>query len=671
MKKQTISKVAALSLAALTAVPMLGMVASADVSIHYATASSNVDEVTGTAYKITWYTTENVKKYLIKQDAVTGQFSITQTNEVNGVYRGVNDATELGDQVGGGEKYYAYSSIKPADYVTLSDSVNVMNTNYAKTNSDMTKAVANYNNDLTKYKNTVETMKGRPNVKKPDGTETVATTTYKDSLGNTVTVNNLGSAEIDKNGTVTAYTGPAASDYNADLSDGYAFGIAKYTVVTDNRTLTMAQLAAELGTSYITVANGTGIIDMANNGDPGAFYLNTGSGTSTNTDNIASSATYSSTYHWYSLLTKRYYKTSADATAASGGSSAYVYDASQNMPSVDSSATYSSTYHWYSSYTRRYYKTYSDAVSASNGSSAYVSDASTTSPINSSASYSSTYHWYSSLTRRYYKTYSDALTDSNGVASYVSDASSYSDPSSSTYSSTYHWYSSYTRRYYQTYAAALAASNGNSSYVSQGNIYDPYSYYYALGGFGGLGGTTTTTNRDTSSVTIGNQKGWNAVTRTINSARSGASYTVNMKNETEIPSSVLSALKGKNVDVNFKFSNGSVVTLNGSDIDYTSTISPVIQYGSTSIPSSLKKKAVQSNDGVSSSQLTINGGSLGASASVTVKFNEKRSGCSAKLYRYNPSANTLSLVSRSSVGSNGRCTFDNVKQGGEYIVVLS
>lgn len=391
-------------------------------------------------------------------------------------------------------------------------------------------------------------------------------------------------------------------------------------------------------------------------------------GSSTSVRFVSPSGSGSGIYSWYSTYTQRYYTTYEDALAASLNNPAYVVRGTY-YDTNDYSYSGSLTYRYYSSTTGRYYKTWNDAYVASNYDTTKVSEWNSSSW---SSTYSSTYSWYSSYTGRYYQTYAAALAVSPN-SSYVSQGSA---SSSSTYSSTYSWYSSYTKRYYQTYAAALAASNNNSSYVSQGNYYyynNPYYYYYGLNGYYGLGGlgNTTTTNRDTSSVTIGNLKGWTSVIRTVNSAKSGASYTVNMKTETEIPSNVLTALKGKNVTINFKFSNGAVFSLNGADISSTSAISPVIRYGSTSIPSSLKKKAVKSNDGVSSSQFTINGNSFGADASITVKFNTKRAGCSAKLYRYNASANTLSLVSRSAVQSNGQCKFDNVKQGGEYIVVLS
>lgn len=332
-----------------------------------------------------------------------------------------------------------------------------------------------------------------------------------------------------------------------------------------------------------------------------------------------------------------------------GTTSNYYY----NQYYVPSGYRYASNTTYYSPETHTYYPNL-EALRAAVG---YNTTNYTTSTPAAGYSYSSTNHYFDPTNGNYYST-----SGGNRVSVTSGTATNY-----------YGYYSTVTGKYYDTYAAALSASGGDTSKVIYGygynGMYDytnPYYYYYGLGGYG-----WTTTTKDTSKVTIGNLRGWTAVTRTINSAKTGASYTVNMKTETEIPESVLKALKGKNIDISFKFSNGAVITINGTDITSTSAISPTVKYGSTSIPSSLKKKAVKANSGVSSSQFTINGGSFGVSASVTVKFNSKRAGCSAKLYRYNSSDNTLSLISRSAVQSNGQCAFDNVKQGGEYIVVLS
>ncbi|MDE6594710.1 MAG: hypothetical protein K2K44_01715 [Oscillospiraceae bacterium] len=368
-------------------------------------------------------------------------------------------------------------------------------------------------------------------------------------------------------------------------------------------------------------------------------YANTSAGTTVyiySSNSSISSNYYSSTYRYYSSYTGLFYTSSEAARIASNNNSNYVTDYYTTSSSVRSYA-----YPYYSSYTGRYYATREAAIIASGDNSSYVSQGVAT------GSYTV---YYSPYTGKYYDTWS---------------AASAATPASSGYTVRTITNSAYTASYLNTYGYNYGYYNG---YYNGYGYYDPtyYYYYYLMGNNG-----TAAATQDTSTVTIGNYKGWTNVVRVINNARSGASYAVSMKSETEIPENVLKAMKGKNVNILFTFSNGAVITINGNDITSTTAFSPNVVYGSTSIPSSLKKKAVKANSGVSSSQFTISGGTFGADVSVTVKFNSKRAGCSAKLYRYNASANTLSLVSRSAVQSNGQCKFDDVKQGGEYIVVLS
>ena len=586
MNKKRLGGIAALSLAAITAVPTFSIVASADATMSV----GNIYEVTTTKLsddgKTAVVDPNGTKKYYAtKKDAEEAVKSATKLSGTNAN----GDTIELpGATITNSNAHLGYI-VPVGGYVII--------------NSDgsITESIAG----------------------------TAGAFQYTDNSGSTTT----------PGGTNQPPENPPS---NGTTTGGYS------TVYTD----TYRYYSSNTGRFYSTYADAAA------------------AGGRVDTCTRSSSATYSSAYPYY--YNGRYYQTWADAWISSGYNASYIGNYSSGYI-YDKSYSGSAVYPYYSTYTQCWYKNFADAVADTQYAFPNLSYASASAAVSNrytedySTTYSSTYTWYSSYTKRYYKTYAAALAASPN-ASYVSQVNA---GSSAVYSSSYTWYSSYTKRYYQTYAAALAASNNNASYVRQvtSDIYsDPYYYYYGLGGYGY---TTATTTTDTSTVTIGNSKGWTSVIRTVNSARSGASYTVNMKTETEIPSNVLTALKGKNVTINFKFSNGAIFTLNGNDISSTTAISPVIKYGSTSIPSSLKKKAVSANDGVSSSQLTINGGSFGATASVTVKFNTKRSGCSAKLYRYNSSANTLSLVSRSTVQSNGQCKFSDVKQGGEYIIILS
>lgn len=387
-----------------------------------------------------------------------------------------------------------------------------------------------------------------------------------------------------------------------------------------------------------------------------AYYADSRNTGTTPTVSDVKGVKYDSSHRYFDYIQGQYTNVESGNTEYMYGG--YVGTGYYNQYVIPSGYTYASNTSYYSPETGTWYPNL-EALRKAVGYN--TTNYSTKTPASYSQAYSSVNHYFNPEDGLYYST-----SGGNRVSVTSGSATTY-----------YRYYSVVTGKYYDTYNEALTASGGVTSYVrtvSSNSNYlygydDPYYYYYY--GLGGLGYGYNTTTKDTSKVTIGNSKGWTSVTRTINSAKAGSSYTVNMNTETEIPESVLKALKGKNVDISFKLSNGAVFTINGSDITSTSAISPTVRYGSTSIPSSLKKKAVKANDGVSSSQFTIGGGSFGATASVTVKFNSKRSGCSAKLYRYNSSDNTLALVSRSAVQRNGQCEFGNVKQGGEYIVVLS
>lgn len=230
------------------------------------------------------------------------------------------------------------------------------------------------------------------------------------------------------------------------------------------------------------------------------------------------------------------------------------------------------------------------------------------------------------------------------------------------------WYSSYTEKYYNTYDEALVVSP-SANYVK--SLSSDYSAAYLNSEKSGSN-TQSTSTKKSNSFTVSSSKGWNSVVSYLSSARAGAYYIVNMKNVTTIPADVLSAINGKSINVDFKLSNGVVFSINGGDVTSDrNDVSVKTTYGTKNIPSNLIKKAVKANDGVSSSQISVDGRSFGASVSMTVKFSAKRSGCAAKLYRYDSSDNTLTLVSRSAVQNNGKCTFDDLKQGGDYLVVLS
>lgn len=273
----------------------------------------------------------------------------------------------------------------------------------------------------------------------------------------------------------------------------------------------------------------------------------------------------------------------------------------------------------------------------------------------------------------YYPTLSSALAAAGNNYNLITKIYDYSRPQSN-------YFSKVTGRYYATYAEALAASRNSASnvytfsYYSNDNYYDglyygdPYYYYWLRRQ---TNNNDTSSSNDTTTASVGNRKGWTAVTRYLSSLRNGSSVSVSMNNETSIPASVTSALKGKNITAKFVLSNGVTFTINGNDISTASSIDIDTTYNTKIIPTSLIRAAYKKNNAVSNAQITISGGTFGAEADVTVKFSTKRAGCTAKLYRYNPSRETLSLVDTAKVQNNGRCTFGDVDRGGNFVIILS
>lgn len=608
MKKQTISKIAAIALAAMTVVPMFGVTASADIQPRQGSeATSRGPEITGTAYYLEWSTTENIEKYVLIENSTTHLIEKTVTQSRNEYF--VKDETLIIDSVScttAGAVYYGYSAMKPEKYQELNNAVTSNNTKQNNVKTGIEAAVANYNKDYNSLKAAKERFVGVTNP-----------TPYKytDSLGRKVTVTDSSTATYEAVGVSagTSYS-VATTDYKWDnggaevtldtaIGTSNAVEIKKYTVNGTPAPKTMAQLADELKTQYVKVTNKSGVIEAT-----------TQSGSVSTPD-------------------AKYY-INENATVPANGNTSVGGTTTPTNPGTgiytDYSLTPTATYCWYSTaYPYRYYKdgyTAQLAAFALTGNYGTAAKANVATSIDYRTSVSADYPYVSSVPNRYYKTAADAIQDAKDHG--------YTNPTAVNY---------YTN-YYN----------------------NPYGYLYGYNyGYG-----TTTAVKDTSTVTIGNFKGWTYVTRTINSARSGASYTVKMNTETEIPSNVLKALYGKNVTVNFKFNSGATLSIKGTDMVSTSAINTNIRYVKN-VPSALVKKAVKSNSGVSSAQFSVSGGSLGSTASVTVKFGTNRGGCTATLYRYNASANSLSKVSTSTVKSNGYCTLGNVAQGGEYVIVLS
>lgn len=229
--------------------------------------------------------------------------------------------------------------------------------------------------------------------------------------------------------------------------------------------------------------------------------------------------------------------------------------------------------------------------------------------------------------------------------------------------------------YFNSATGSYSTSSTSYSYIvkeatsSTSTSDDPYYSYFFNNGT--TSSTTTTTAAAGSASIKGASKyaGWTNITSYITSkAKSGATYSINMNDETIVPSTVLAAAKAKNVTLTFINDNGSKVTVKPGKV--TSDLDVSVTYSVKDIKSSLVKKAKKVNAGtVSTAQVRIGeDGSIGGTATVNVKFSTKRAGCKVKAYRLSESGSLVKMAT-GTINSSGRVNL-NLTKGGSYLLVV-
>lgn len=635
MKKKTFGRIAALGLAGLTAVPAISIVASADLTnkdgASYEDKTNNKTYllVSGTTYKLEW-----------EFQKITHTFSLN-TSDNTTVDSGVVDISGEGELAGKYKfkdtQYYAYSINATSIPNEIKADVDRQNKEY--------ELKKNKYDEYAYYKkwNTTQAVAPSFTRKIENGTTTVIQYT-KPANGEWGFYTVSGS-------TYTAVADIQSSEPTTTVVEYKPITNPKRTDISN-----MSTLITELGSDIVSIDGDTNEVTADANGkykiDKGNSSTTTTPGTVSGNYDLPSdairvwnTATYSDACYKDSVFGYCWPNTTAM-------NQYYGYTPNYTVVTIPSGYTLVSGRRYFNYSDGRYYNNddgYGYRVEISNLGTAYY--------------YNESGVWYNSSTRLYYLSKSAAVN-----ASSSGDVSRFSS-----LNTTLPYFSMRTGRYYSTYSAAYSDSGNVASYViavnggtaaSAYDYLDPYYYYF-------MGNRNQTTSKDTSSVKIGNKTGWTAVASSAKSAKSGSTLSVSMNGETIIPSDVLSSIQGRNVTVNFTLKNGVVYTINGNDVSSAKNIDIDTIYNTKNVPSKLVSKAKSKNDGVSTSQLTIDSGSFGSSADVTVKFATKRAGCTARLYRYNSDRNSLSLVDKSTVNSSGKCTFDGVTKGGDFVIVLS
>ncbi len=621
MKKRTLGRIAAIGLAGLTAIPAVAIAASADISINDSVKDkeTNLPIMSGTAYKFSW----QIRK-------INYAFSLTSATNVLIQNQTVTEPTES-DFVGTTRtplkavKYYGYS-------VNASSLLDTTKANVENENAIFNKTLAQWQAYEYYMQNGAATPgKEVPAKKLADGT---SVRYYWNGQA--------GQWESDATGTWALYApapgNPAAVKY-------------EYVAQPTRTEIGVATLASEIGTKYVTYDT-SNEIKKSENGVSGANYV-LGSTTSATTDpTITGSTIVPAGYRYASALSYTcdgvvWYPNLAALYAARG--------AGANYYTKSPTYAYSSARCYFDPTDGNYY-TATEVTNYLRTSAVYVTG--TAAATTENAVYR--------VNGLYYYTWSSAYA----AAGYNANLVTYDH----SYTTTGNFFSRYTGQFYSTYSAALNASRNNSSYVialnssasTSTDYLDPYYLYFM-----NMGGTSSNKNSlGGSAVKIGNKSGWSNVRSQIRSAKSGATLNVSLNGEVSIPEEILTALDGKNVNVNFTLKNGAVISMNGQDISSPKDINVAVTYNTKNVPSGLVKKATSVNNSLSTSQISISSNTFGGQVGVTVKYSTNRAGCTAKIYRYNSSRNSLQLVDKSTVGSNGKVKFDGMTQGGDFVIVL-
>lgn len=619
MNKKTLGRIAAVGLAGLTVIPSFGLVASADVKINQ-NIIDNVVEITGTAtlmhWAVTYKTTTHTASYIADTTSVgfTSNTTLLATDATGDLP--YNDNGGVVAAVNRGEGTY-YATAANANLVNSNLNKAVVYVNKNGNGDDKgSDALTAWKRAWTNYSYNERQLKAM--------TTSGATsfTGYADAAATTLT------------------TGLTTNSISAPAS---TFEQLTYTLTSQaNNNVTMAELQAKFG-EKVDIDDVTGVISA------GTDYtiIISGSASSSTTTDTTSNASIG--------LPASAYRTSSD-TAFKSAATGFYYPNLAALRSAEPNASYTtSTVAVPYSSTNCFFDALLGYYTSSNSTGyAYVVSKGTSS--NETAVYK--------VNGYYYATYTAAYNAAGGNTNLIQLWRDYSTLPSN-------YFSQVTGSFYNTYAEALAASGNNSARVTvfnnastdDTNYLDPYYYYW-------LNKQQSSTNKDTSSATLGKRTGWTSIANYLSKVSSGSSATIDMNKETTVPASVLAAIKGRNVTVKFVLDNGAAFTVNGKDVTSAKNVDIDVTYNTKSISKNLIQTAYKKNDAVSSAQLSIDASSLGFNSDLTVKFSSKRAGYKAKIYRYNASRNSLVLVDTATVGSNGKTTFDNISKGGEFVVVL-
>ena len=182
-------------------------------------------------------------------------------------------------------------------------------------------------------------------------------------------------------------------------------------------------------------------------------------------------------------------------------------------------------------------------------------------------------------------------------------------------------------------------------------------------------GGSSSSHRDEGPST-GDSDGWRDIQDEVADAEDGDTITIDMGDETEVPSEIFEEVAGKDVDVEIDLGGGVSWTVNGQDVPEGVSLSDLdlgVSMDTKGIPANVFN-AVTGEYG--SVQFTLaHDGAFGFALTLTAPLGRENAGYWANLYYYNERGQELEFITSARIGRDGSAAL-RLEHASQYAVVI-
>ena len=176
------------------------------------------------------------------------------------------------------------------------------------------------------------------------------------------------------------------------------------------------------------------------------------------------------------------------------------------------------------------------------------------------------------------------------------------------------------------------------------------------------------TNNDGPKIVGNGISGWDNIAAEIKKTPEGGKVTIDMAGATTIPSSVLNAVKGKNVDIILDMDDGIKWTINGKSVTY---ILWNIDMGVTVGKSGIPVKVINNITGEKYNVVIslAHNGPFGFKATLTINMRRQDAGLIANLFYYNRTTKKLEYVCGGKIMDDGSVSLQ-FSHASDYTIIV-